>query len=79
MPATYYNILIVPLLPCPDGTSYGPYPGRGNFGVPSSFHVNFCARMLRAAQPVVGSRIPWYTIQFSLSSGEVVKEAWPTP
>lgn len=44
---------------CPPGTLYGPYPGLGKFGVPSSFHVKACARIVLAPQPFVGSRMPW--------------------
>jgi hypothetical protein len=43
---------------CPLGTSYGPYPGLGKSGLPSSFQPNFCARIVRALHPFVGSSIP---------------------
>ncbi len=45
-----YVIMLI-LLFCPLGTAYGPYPGRGKFGVPSAFQVNFCVLIFRALQP----------------------------
>lgn len=32
---------------CPDGTGNGPFSANGNFGVPSSFHENFCVLTVR--------------------------------
>ena len=37
---------------CPLGTSYGPTPGLGKFGVPSLFQVNCCVRIVLADHPV---------------------------
>src|SRR5688572_20389823 len=54
------------------------FTGVPKSGVPSVFHVNFCARGERCPpHPWPGSGFAWYRIQSCFPSGDLKKELWP--
>ena len=54
------------------------FTGSPKYGVPSWFHVNFCALGERCLpQPWPGNELAWYSIQSSFPFGDLKNELCP--